>query len=531
MGEIFRDASRVVVWLGPEKKSSALAFESLQDLGSHLEVDWTLLHVSSSSRDEFDWASVVNKLIKNKGVVDAIVELLIAPWFDRLWIWQEIRLAKENALVLCGHWAIPWQAMRKAIYAIGHYNHPELHTDFYRLLCKPLQIGWYKESTLAELLNTTRGYQCSDPRDRIFALKSLLGYHENKAIVPEYTRSVKQVYTDLVVRSAFELGDLNILRFCEPHDHLSNLPSWVPDWSQMTAEENRNFSNSDACGLSKCEVEFIGETILEAAGTCNATIVQVERPIPFQATDCNFLRSIKKLASKLTLDEPYINGETMLDTLCRTFYLNLFSNSYMPSREGLAHFDHAKEALLEILPQLNGGSTTVSQSTRFRLEMLKDMLGGWSFFTTREGYLGLTPVIPNVGDQVMIILGCRSPLLLHPQGSEYQVVGFCFVLGLIDCEGLLGPLPENWRRISRLHEVSEKWFDAYVNAQTGAVTIEDPRLGPLPAGWRIRSHDQEHLWQWYVNDETGENSACFDPRMTSRQLKLRGVDIKTFRLV
>ena len=55
----------------------------------------------------------------------------------------------------------------------------------------------------------------------------------------------------------------------------------------------------------------------------------------------------------------------------------------------------------------------------------------------------------------------------------------------MDAEALLGPLPEDWKRPSRLRDASEEWYPAFAQETTGKLQATDPRLGPLPAGWRM----------------------------------------------
>lgn len=49
-------------------------------------------------------------------------------------------------------------------------------------------------------------------------------------------------------------------------------------------------------------------------------------------------------------------------------------------------------------------------------------------------------------DCVCILLGCSTPILLRPESSgRFKVVGECYVHGVMNSEGLLGPLPDTWK--------------------------------------------------------------------------------------
>ena len=68
---------------------------------------------------------------------------------------------------------------------------------------------------------------------------------------------------------------------------------------------------------------------------------------------------------------------------------------------------------------------------------------GRIFFTTANGYVRLAPEETIPDDEVCIILGCQSPLILRPDGrGSRKTIGQCYVHGLMEDEALLGPLPK-----------------------------------------------------------------------------------------
>jgi len=102
MGNIYSNASNVVVWLGPSSHDSSLAVETLKSIGRDVEwVDENLeLRVKAATRI----AQIHNDNLALREMEQswvAIRELITREWFTRLWIFQEIGLAK-NATV--GSW-------------------------------------------------------------------------------------------------------------------------------------------------------------------------------------------------------------------------------------------------------------------------------------------------------------------------------------------------------------------------------------------------------------------------------------------
>ena len=48
----------------------------------------------------------------------------------------------------------------------------------------------------------------------------------------------------------------------------------------------------------------------------------------------------------------------------------------------------------------------------------------------------MAPKTTMVGDRIAIIFGSRGPVVLRPKGDAYQLVGSCFVDGLMKGEAM-----------------------------------------------------------------------------------------------
>jgi len=71
-------------------------------------------------------------------------------------------------------------------------------------------------------------------------------------------------------------------------------------------------------------------------------------------------------------------------------------------------------------------------------------------------------------------------------------------------------------------------------------TQKDPRLGPLPPGWTFSFGDEDHEDEFdsenamrllYFKNVVDGKRTTFDPKMTSDELKARGVEIEDFIVV
>ena len=53
---------------------------------------------------------------------------------------------------------------------------------------------------------------------------------------------------------------------------------------------------------------------------------------------------------------------------------------------------------------------------------------------TPRGYIGVGPPTVQKGDKICALLGCDIPLIIRPDGDLYNVVGDCFVYGIMKGE-------------------------------------------------------------------------------------------------
>jgi len=98
----------------------------------------------------------------------------------------------------------------------------------------------HHSTSLLNILELYRHFECTDPRDRIYALLGLPSIDRNIPLPqPDYSKSVSEVYCETVKAIIQHTADLSIL--CVPRDlrgvHSEhNLPSWVPNWTDKPSE-------------------------------------------------------------------------------------------------------------------------------------------------------------------------------------------------------------------------------------------------------------------------------------------------------
>ncbi|KIW03599.1 uncharacterized protein PV09_05352 [Verruconis gallopava] len=209
MRDIYEKASEVIVWLGPGTSSQKKAMVSLRQA---VDGHWSQSAALSFGTDLFmAWWTVM--------------ELFERPYWKRVWTIQEILVARKLTIRL-GDENLSWETLQQLAPHIG-WGRDYHYADYGKSLYMHRNDSKY-ESKLCHLLVNARGFECNDPRDKVYGL---LGLTSDIKLTPDYTASVQDVYIQTTKALLME-GYLGILTACGDLGHYSKLlPSWVPDFS------------------------------------------------------------------------------------------------------------------------------------------------------------------------------------------------------------------------------------------------------------------------------------------------------------
>jgi hypothetical protein len=120
--------------------------------------------------------------------------------------------------------------------------------------------GSHQDHGLAALLIRFRGFQSTDPRDKVYGLLRLS--RESASIMPDYTHTEAEVFKETVRSSIAQSGGLAILSAVNYSDRSPQLPSWCPNWSQSTPDNRPFFSREfHSAGESEVSARFSGEIL------------------------------------------------------------------------------------------------------------------------------------------------------------------------------------------------------------------------------------------------------------------------------
>lgn len=535
MADIYWYANQTTVWLGPEDDDSSLALETLDDLGSRITFDWTTYtcRPAGGSEDDDTLANVNKDLPWDQKQWASIILLLQRPWFERLWIWQEVRLA-EYVVVVCGVDCISWDRFRHAAYRIGYTGvvHPELLHRINGLCFYNPQDDHSSRNNLLLTLQDTRHCKCSDQRDRIYALFNISRLRGPQSLGekplwrPDYRKDVRTVFQDFVLSAIEETQILEPLLLCDLQKPLPHAPSWVPNIPDSMPNRDLYFLEAD--GNTRARAVYQGNGILEVSGillTSISDIVYINDRVATRASDwyhilCSELRRLFPLIWRNLDSDLYPGGGSLVEVFCRTIYCNHFDDDDVLTHPSPRLFQNCFDQLSKILKASEDDFTESHPEIVF----LRKYLASRNFFTTSQGYIGLAPTAAKSGDHVSILLGCPAPIVFRPtDDGSFIVVGQCYIHGFGNGEALFGPFPSAWERTRR--DGCRKFF----SRATGTWSLTDPRLGKLPDGWELISNHDDDRSAVFEEISTGEITSV-DPRQSPEAILARGVDLRTITL-
>ena len=411
MGAIYEEASEVVVFLGPEAEDSSRAIGLLGHLGSLACGNHAAIRVSLED------SSIMPRW-------HALLKLFGRPWWTRVWIVQEFAVAR-NVLFICGFLELTGQIFGQALENLVDYRFKAVvakeHEYLIRHVAKtPIHHLWStrciyrdraKQSDLRALnvLYKFRGSQCSDPRDKIYAMWSLI--EKDPLLTPDYFRNTTDVYQSVVQATIESSGTLEVLT----HHNRSmksalNLPTWCPDWTIMRGKRILLWPNRySACGKLERAYSKVGNNVLTLKGKEVAQIVQLS---PFESDDFKnkpFIRLALKDLEKQATQCPY--PEKDMSQRLSTFHQTMVAARIRPIGPQGQSASISPAAADEMWDAWCVAPDVVKlpedRGAKLYDEALYSALCGRSVLFTKSGHLGLVDSNAQVGDRLFVFLGAQ----------------------------------------------------------------------------------------------------------------------------
>jgi hypothetical protein len=498
MRAIYQKAVMVFVWLGPPSSSSHLAMSTLDKIGREAseyllpkfqrdeQIGFTdnfkgsnnrLMDMLSCGQD--DRASV-------ESVLDSVRLLIKRPWWQRIWVIQELASTK-HAIFACGHervkawhlflawnWFNLYHAIELAqgVPVMIEGSTPSRQLSYLELDGRPSVLfniaftNGLGKLKLLDLLQKTRvcdreslgGFKATDPRDLVFALLGIAKDAEELGIRPNYAKSCEEVFTATTV-TFLERGDLSILTLCQSPRRLDGLPSWVPDWSSslkstmqgvlrfFSASGNHEASpRIDRTRSNTLSLTGILFDVVHSVGNIRPKIeTYLENPSEgFQALS-HWHRDCAVEFTGMVFRLGHVNygaSENFPDAVWRTMIMDLEETNDGQYCRVRSPFRQAFDILLK--SPIHGDwrtqydTATVSLVDRYHT-LVTERLEGRRSFMLQNGYIGLGPQNLQAGDLVAVLLGASVPFLLRKdENGNFRVVGEAYVHGIMDGQCVAG---------------------------------------------------------------------------------------------
>lgn len=337
MGDIFHSAHQVLVWLGREDKRVGWRQEfsvvsALSDLCTivntwrensrkeshtskarfyHRSPNGGLRVVADCAPDERSRRFGYNRFWWTE-----TLQLFERRWFHRVWVIQEVALARA-VRVLLGEYEISWDVIGLAASILrSNFNTlvPTTPHRYTRKILVEFRTGvlnayfMYRLSRsqshtermrpdFHQLLILTRSFDCQDDRDRIYGLiglpfsRSSPSAGHSPFIIPDYSKTTAEVYLEVATKLLRESHSLRLLSSVqrpsprsrpEKHGTFSpETPSWVPQW---TFSETQSLTPFETASLPPAPMEIIPPK-LRVRGF-QVTTVSTTSPVGIRADFC-----------------------------------------------------------------------------------------------------------------------------------------------------------------------------------------------------------------------------------------------------
>jgi hypothetical protein len=464
MRSIYRNATKVLVWLGSNENNHAsvavnavneIALNCCHRAGISISKLFTYDKFGPLLRAGVSWKQLA---CNNPKTWNSLFWFYSRSWYSRLWVLQEVN-AGNKAVLICGDVEVCWDMVGLAAQYIT--NHRDLFDtyDFSRsnMWCaETLRFRFAHQWNCLDFLQQTRGFKTSDPRDKIYSLLGMPSFlNWDHTILADYEKTVQEVFrefTDLYLNCS-SLDPLSYLQH-DP-DMPSDVASWVPQWTHANHSNqvmirlmrNQNPEQTASKGFPACIIRNPSNDVLKVSG------------IRFDvATDCVGIDNEELFNSRQRTKQnhpvldfwrkqnahptTYPTGEDTLTVYSIVLAGGLHCDFHRATeRLGpfKANFSAYLVKLLEIEGQQVPKSLLMAAETGdwTQWEWLpRDTCWNRVLFTSSKGYMGLGPKISKPGDLVCVLGGGIIPILLRPANGYFQVVGECYIHGIMEGEAV-----------------------------------------------------------------------------------------------
>ncbi|KAH3987795.1 hypothetical protein HBH70_005710 [Parastagonospora nodorum] len=318
MGDIYKSMGSVIAWLGSEGERVATLFKTLADC-------------AKNNKLHYRWGFSEEEEDTLYSVEAGVTYVRYCGWFDRVWTFQEICLARHAKLIV-GTQSLDWETFTtgwKHLYGFEHTRHITAKLN-------NIAIVRTDGGNLLQLLKSVWNRHASNPKDKVYGVLGL--YRGSIFITPNYNTSIREVMVQAAKAIVEETQNLDILHHawarCVETKSIAGdekllgsmseprQPTWTPDWVHPTADDR---IAKDLASLPKLEfpnihpsftfnVKWKGEHLVgrglalgRRADAGQASNFQQREMLPFP--DCAFTHTTPAFSSSQNLGTAFKNLE------------------------------------------------------------------------------------------------------------------------------------------------------------------------------------------------------------------------------
>ncbi|KAK1655115.1 heterokaryon incompatibility protein-domain-containing protein [Colletotrichum phormii] len=475
MGVIYSKADCVQIWLG----EASLNTEAGMDL--------------ANSCGNKETAEVVKKICADDRGSSGLTELLERPYWSRIWMFQEILLSGK-ARVQCGRFSTPFGHLKYLDMVTSQSslwrdrkNPPGWTIRLRKAFFNTAQftISPKALNNLERILVLTRPLQATEARDKLFALMGTCDMAPYLSV--DYSKSLRDIYVEFARHYAQKTGSLALFLLAgsqNPDDQPDiGLPSWTPDFRSSTGVdiytgygiENAGTFNATK-GKRYMEGYLKGHTTGDADGVFVAEgllldTIQTTVPVLKDAQTPKQLLTVLQFGQLNhhlgVLGKPQIealfeslvfdtNGYTGEDSEARIATkqhhrlnymlgfmrdLETYMGNELPRKQdGNVDFntlfgskggsDLPYVTFYESIKRTDPSQLDVHYKTFMKEFLLKSGRAS-SMFVSDDNKIGRCNVVARPGDAIALLFGCPFPVVLRRQELGFELVGACYISGMM----------------------------------------------------------------------------------------------------
>ncbi|KAJ3547684.1 hypothetical protein NM208_g1397 [Fusarium decemcellulare] len=474
MGAIYRKATVVRVWLGPDDNNNKDAIPILRAMISAQGAK-DALRLSRASMEK----------------VAQLRHFFALSWWERLWVVQEVALgrhvvlhhgAKEleySDLLTAYHVSDAYCRQHLSGFTDEMYGYPI--SDFMevfesvrvlnetRELCAK-NLANDNESRIREatmtwttVANLLRRREASVDKDRLYALYGLLPSTivQMPGMEPAYSATTEDVYTNITYSIMEASKSLMMFNFVSRFraGKSDGLPSWVPDWRLGPSNEHeanlrvaREHLFDSSLGTPFHLQRLSGNTICLKGFFVDVIHTSQCHPIGLVASPLlnicyeSWRKTWANTEPTNAMLNKYMDGSSAETAFKRTMVWDCELGAKegemerLTPDEGVAMFEAYERAVRIALGDdcdLAGKklSEEDSRRTKYMMNCAKDR----AFFVTLHHLIGMTQNNVEAGDHIFIVAGNSYPVILRPSktyADTWQAVSECYLHAFMDGLGV-----------------------------------------------------------------------------------------------